>query len=470
MNANDSSVTTGSRANPIPNFYKWYMLIFLWGAFFLNQGDRQLFNNVLPLIGAPIAKGGLGFDNVTLGKVATFFTIFYGVFVPLAGFAGDKISKKFVVLASLAVFSFGTLATGMIPNSERLSACLPGGSLLWFSASTLSLALLIFVRSIATGIGEAFYYPAANSMIALYHSKTRATAMAIHQTANYTGVVFGGSLSAWIGFTYGWRTAFCLFGLIGLVWALTILFLFRNDRKDSPYLRGEESSRNAVSAQKTEEKKISVCAACLAVLSRPTFYLLSLAFGGMCFVNVGFLTWTPTYLKEHFQIDGTIAAFNATFYHHLLAYLSVFLAAMLSDRLATRVKNIRMQTEFWGLLLGAPFIYWMGATDNLILVYVALAGFGFFRGIYDSNLVASLFDVIEPEYRSTATGLMFAIAFVLGAFSPWILAIWAKNLDGNFGPGLSSLAWVYAGSALLVLIAICLFYRRDREKAERNRV
>lgn len=458
-------------SNPIPRFYKWYMLIFLWGAFFLNQGDRQLFNNVLPLISAPISEGGLGFDKETLGKVAMYFTIFYGIFVPFAGFAGDKIRKKMVVFSSLMVFSFGTLATGLVPNSEWITENLPGGVTLWCGASTLALLLLIFVRSIATGVGEAFYYPAANSMIALYHQKTRATAMAIHQTANYTGVVFGGTLSAWVGYTYGWRAAFCCFGIIGIVWAMVIYFLFRNDRKDAQELQRLEHEKNAehvALAQNTEVEKISAFRACLAVLSRPTFYFLSLAFAGMCFVNVGFLTWMPTYLKEHFQVDGTMAGFNATFWHHLLAYMSVFMAAGLSDYLASRVKTVRMQTEFWGLLLGAPFIYWMGATESLILVYVALAGFGFFRGIYDSNLVASLFDVIEPKYRSTATGLMFMIAFVLGSFSPWILAILEKRYEGDFGPGLSMLAWVYLGSAMLVLISMLLFYHKDRATAEAN--
>ena len=462
-------MNTESNSNPIPRYYKWYMLIFLWLAFFLNQGDRQLFNNVLPLIGAPISEGGLGFDKVTLGKVATWFTIFYGIFVPFAGFAGDKIRKKMVVFLSLTVFSLGTLATGIVPNSEWITANLPGGVYTWCGAATLSLLILIAMRSIATGIGEAFYYPAANSLIALYHDKTRATAMAIHQTANYTGVVFGGSLSAWVGFTYGWRAAFCIFGTIGIVWAAIIYFLFRNDKADALRMAQEKAELEPqAETAPVQAEKISVGHACAAVLSRPTFYLLSLAFAGMCFVNVGFLTWMPTYLKEHFNVSGTVAGFNATFWHHLLAYMSVFLAAGVSDYLASKVRNIRMQTEFWGLLLGAPFIYWMGATENLILVYVALAGFGFFRGIYDSNLVASLFDVIEPKYRSTATGLMFAIAFVLGSFSPWILAILEKQYEGDFGPGLSMLAWVYVGSALLVLISMVLFYNRDRNAAEKN--
>lgn len=455
-----------SDSNSIPRYYKWYMLIFLWGAFFLNQGDRQLFNNVLPLIGESIENGGLGFDKVTLGKVATYFSMFYGIFVPFAGFAGDKIRKKMVVFASLMVFSFGTLATGLVPHSGWLTAHLPGGALLWCGASSLSLLILIIMRSIATGVGEAFYYPAANSLIALYHKTTRATAMAIHQTANYTGVVFGGSLSAWVGYQFGWRVAFLTFGVIGLVWAFSIYFLFRNDRRDAAMMEAEEAGQ-AQSAV-LEEKKVSVAKACRAVLSRPTFYLLSLAFAGMCFVNIGFLTWMPTYLIHHFKVDGAWAGFNATFYHHLTAYVSVFLAAGLSDYLASRVRTIRMQTEFWGLLLGAPFIWWMGASENVILVYVALAGFGFFRGIYDSNLVASLFDVIEPEYRATANGLMFAVAFPLGSFASWILAIWAKDLGDDFGPGLSNLAYFYVAAAVMVLIAILFTYRRDRAIAEAN--
>ncbi|MDO4584062.1 MAG: MFS transporter [Planctomycetia bacterium] len=457
-----SPSTSTPTPNPIPRLYPWYMLIFLWGAFFLNQGDRQLFNNVLPLIEKPISEGGLGFDAIQLGLVAMIFTIFYGVFVPLAGFAGDVIQKRLVVFLSLMVFSLGTLATGMVPDSEWITAHLYGGVNLWLDAATFSLILLIIVRSVATGIGEAFYYPGSNSLIAQYHAHTRATAMAIHQTANYTGVVFGGTLAAWVGFTFGWRAAFYSFGLVGVLWALAIYFIFRNDQKDRVLL-GESAVGDTGRVE-----KIPLGKALKAILSRPTFYLLSLAFGGMCFVNVGFLTWMPKYLISQFDVSGTVASFNATFYHHLLAYISVFIAAGISDYFSERIPKIRMYMEFIGLLLGTPFIYWMGASQNVVMVYVALAGFGLFRGVYDSNLFAAMFDVIEPQYRATATGLMLSFAFIIGSFSPLVLALFAKQLEGNFGPGLSYLSVAYFISALLVLVAILCFYNRDRAAAEKN--
>lgn len=453
------SIGSYSDYDPIPKFYKWYMLIFLWGAFFLNQGDRQLFGNVIKLI-----KDDMNFTDVQLGWVVTIFTIVYGIFVPLAGFAGDVIRKKLVVFLSLMLFSVGTLLTGLVPKSEKLLEWFPGLAEATFGATLISLILLVIIRSIATGMGEACYYPASNSLIGQYHSATRATAMAVHQTANYTGVVFGGSLGAWVGFTFGWRFAFLTFGGIGIVWALLILILFRNDRKDFVQI----SMKNSGGSQSKGVEKVSAGKALAAILSRPTFYCLALAFGGMCFVNVGYLTWMPKYLQEVFKLDGTTAAFNATFYHHLLAYVFVFVAAGLSDAFAKKFKRVRMLMEFIGLFFGAPFIYLMGDTSDLMTVYIALAIFGLFRGIYDSNLFAAMFDVVEPKYRTTATGLMLSLAFIIGSFSPVILAKYAETLGGNYAPGLSSLAYVYTASSLLVLAAILFFYKRDRAAAERS--
>ncbi len=444
------------RYDPIPKYYKWYMLIFLWGAFFLNQGDRQLFGNVIKLI-----KDDMSFTDVQLGWVVTIFTIVYGIFVPIAGFAGDVIRKKLVVFLSLMLFSVGTLLTGFVPNSDLLLKWFPGLAESAFAAIFISLVLLIIIRSIATGMGEACYYPASNSLIGQYHSTTRATAMAVHQTANYTGVVFGGSLGAWVGFKFGWRLAFLTFGGIGILWAILILLLFRNDRKDF-------AQTNAKSAGNQQDDKVSARNALTAILSRPTFYCLALAFGGMCFVNVGYLTWMPKYLHEVFKLDGTIAAFNATFYHHLLAYVFVFVAAGISDRYAPKFKRVRILMEFIGLFFGAPFIYLMGATGDLLTVYIALAVFGLFRGIYDSNLFAAMFDVVEPKYRTTATGLMLSLAFIIGSFSPVVLAKYAERLGGNYAPGLSSLAIVYTASSLLILMAILFFYKKDRAAAEKN--
>jgi MFS family permease len=151
--------------------YKWELIILLWCTFFLHQADRQIFNNLSTMI-----RDDLGLSRFQFGLVGTVFMVVYGLMVPLAGYAGDVLRRKWVVLGSLLVFSTTTLLTG-----------LAGGLI----------ALVVF-RSVATGGGEAFYYPAANSLIGQFHRNTRAMAMAIHQTALYCGIVFS-SFAALVG-------------------------------------------------------------------------------------------------------------------------------------------------------------------------------------------------------------------------------------------------------------------------------
>ena len=413
----------GARSGSAPaanGFYKWELIALLWFAFFLNQGDRQIYNVVLPLIGPD-----LKLDAVQLGLVATVFTVVYGVLVPIAGYVGDVFSRKWMVFASLLIFSAGTVLTG----------------------TANGFLMLVFFRSLATGAGEAFYYPAANALIGEFHRESRARAMAIHQTANYTGVVVSGFLAAWIGEKWGWRTSFLTFGLAGVVWAALVAWRL----KDAP--------RPATGGRAAPEARVPLREVCAVVFGKPTVLLLALAFGGMAFVNIGYLTWTPTFLKEKFGLSLSNAGFASMFYHNLLAYVGVLFGGWLSDRMAAKRRQVRMEIECVGLLLGAPFIFLMGLAGSLTLTCVALAGFGFFRGLYDSNLMAAPFDVIPPRYRASATGVMLAFAFLIGSVAPVALG-WMK-IHMTLGAGLSALGFVYLISAELVYVALKFFFQRD---------
>lgn len=407
--------------NPVPRLYKWELLLILWVAYFLNQGDRQIYNAVLPLI-----KADLGLSDVQLGLVVTVFTVLYGVFVPVAGCLGDFVSKKWIVCLSLLTFSVGTLCTG-------------------FSGGLL---LLIVFRSAATGIGEAFYYPAANSLIGQYHRDTRAQAMAIHQSSLYVGIVASSWIAGWIGERHGWRAAFHTFGVFGLLMAAVVAARLRNEHRDS---------ETAAPAQRNEAASLGEVLR--DVLRTPTLYFLSVAFGGMVFVGVGFHTWMPTFLQEKFHLSLPSAALNSMLWHYLFAFLGVMAGGRVSDRLATRRPAIRMEMEYLGLLLGAPFIWLMGTASDLTVVYAALAGFGFFRGLYDSNLFAALFDVVAPRHRSSATGLMLCFAFTVGATSPMLLGYLKQSIGLDIG--LASLAAAYLLGGALILFATKTVFPRD---------
>lgn len=406
-----------------PDRYPWQLLALLWGCFFLHQGDRQVFNAVIPLI-----RADLGLSDVQVGLVATIFTLVYGLLVPGAGYLGDICQKRWVVLASLLTFSFGTLLTG-----------LAGGML-----------LLIVFRSVATGGGEAIYYPAASSLIGQYHRATRALGMAVHQSAAYLGIVGSGWVAGLIGQKFGWRSAFLGFGVAGLLWAGLVGSSLRNDRADAT-ADGSPAGPPGTSPRLGE--------ALGYILRRPTFYLLSGAFGGLVFVNIGYTTWMPTFLYEKFHLSLASAGFHSTFLHFLAAFFGVMTGARFADRWASRRPTVRLEVEILGLLGGAPFIALLAGGKSLPVVYTGLALFGLFRGFYDSNLFAVLFDVIEPRYRSTATGLMLCGAFVVGSLAPLVLG-WIKKTS-SLDHGLFFLAFVFAAAGVLLVAARVFTFRRD---------
>ncbi len=401
--------------------YKWLLVGMLWFAYFLNQGDRQIFNTVIPLI-----KTDLGLTDYDIGDVVMIFTVVYGILVPVSGFLGDLVSRKWIVIWSLLIFSVGTLCTGF-----------SGG-----------IVLLIVFRSIATGGGEAFYFPAATSLLSQLHSNTRATALSIHQTSLYVGIIASGFISGYIGEHYGWRAAFYVFGTIGVIWAVICMFVMQNTAM--PTTQATTAS---------EENKIKFSKMLAAILKKETFFCLALAFACQCFVNVGYNTWMPSYLHEKYGMSLSMAGLNSMLWHFAFAFVGVMIGGKLSDIFSVKYKQSRMLAEFLGLLLAVPFIFLCGYTDNLVVCCIAMAGFGFFRGVYDSNLFAALFDVIEPRYRATASGIYLSFAFVMGSVAPKLMA-YIKETAG-FSAGIMSLSVAFLLGSVFILISMAFFFNKN---------
>lgn len=402
------------------NSYKWELLLWLWLAFFFNQADRQIFNVVLPLI-----KADLKLSDAQLGLVGSLFVLTLGLTIPVAGVIGDLGNRKKIIGFSLLFWSIATLLTG---------------------AST-SLAGLIVLRSLAVGGGEAFYAPAANGLISHYHQKTRAVAMAIHQTSVYAGVVASGALGGYIAQQYGWKNTFYIFGVAGILLAF-ILFV---------RLRPLASLASAISFG---EQKAFFARATMALIRKPAAVLLCGAFLTMIVVNVGYTTWAPTFLHEKFGMTIAEAGFNSLFYHHLFAFLGVMGGGWLSDRLALKSPRNRLIIQSAGLLLGAPFIFGMGQATTPLLTYICLAGFGFFRGVYDANTYATLFEVVEPEYRSSTVGLSAMFAYVTAALAPFLLGYLKPTL--GLANGLSSLSVAYGLGGLCIWATLRWYFKKDR--------
>ena len=407
--------------------YKWTALALLWVACFLQQGMRQIFPPLASAIG-----DGFGASSAFRGGVMSVFTLVYAIAVPFSGMAGDFLSRKKIVVFALAVFSAGVMGAG-------------------WAADILGLTLLY---GAVNGFGQSFFYPAATSLIQQLHADSKATALSILQLALYSGIIlFSFASGKMLDICGDWRIPFKSFGLAGLVWAVALVWLL----KDTKPVGVKDISEKCLHSEKPTFKE-----ALKAVFSKPSALLLAAGLGMQIFVDVGFKMWMPTYLKDAFPgMSAASYGLNAVLWHYLGAFAGVMLGSRVADRFVRRRHGIRMEMNILGLVLGAPFIVWMAKAGSFAAVCWAMALFGFFRGVYDSNQFASIFDVIAPRYRASAMGIMLACAFIFGAIAPTVLGIVRDSF--SMSAGLAALSVFFLVGAALIAVARVKFLERDFE-------
>ena len=418
------------KINVNSRFYKWEIIILLWIAYFLNQGDRQVFNTVLPHI-----QSFLGVSDGTMGLISTCFNLFFAMTVPFAGYFADRFSRSKIIIFSIALFSTATMFTGF--------------------ANTV--IMMILLRSVATGMGEAIFGPTYPAIIAEYHdSTTRARAMSIHQTAYYVGVIASGFLAGLIADKLGWQYSFIIFGAAGVLFTFVLVWRL----KDKNPVTKETPDKSA--------PKPSFFEAMAAIFKVPTAVCMIFGFTSLIFVLTGYLTWMPKYLMETFELSGASAGFNSMFWTHAAAFVGVLVAGSLSDKVAASKgggKN-RLILQSAGLLLAAPCIVLMGLSKNIAVVYTALAGFGFFRAFFDANTYSILYDVIPVKYHSSASAVLQMFGFGMGSLAPLILGFMSPKLGLSVGIASLAVIWVVAG--IILLVAKFFFFDKDAARLNQN--
>ncbi len=411
-------------------FYKWEVLILLWMGYLLNQADRQVFNTVLPAI-----RDALSLTDTSVGLIATLFNLAFAVFVPIGGWMGDRFSRKWVVTISVLIFSVATMFTGM------------AGTFL----------MLVALRSIATGGGEALFGPSNYSILAQYHTDTRARAMSIHQTAYYIGVILAGWLAGLIADKLGWEYSFLVFGGFGLIWGVLMIFRLNN----------KPPTEAADATKEVEVAKPGFLDGFKAVFTTPTALALTLGFSGLIFVITGYMTWVPAYLQEEFGQTQAEAGFNSMFWTYVAAFVGVLLAGSLSDRFAKSDNKYRMWLQALGLVLGAVFLFFMGGDKSLVIVYACFAGWGFFRAFFDANTYAVLYDVTPPRLHASCASVMGMTGFAIGSLAPVILGALKQSL-GSLSSTFTILAVIWVVCGVMMFFAANVFYKRDRERVRQS--
>ena len=401
-------------------FYKWEVVILLWIAFFLNQGDRQAFNIVLPQV-----QTLFGASDSTMGLIAALFNVFYAVVVPFAGFYADRLSRSKMIILSTLIFSSATLFTG-------------------FAGGIVS---FIIFRCVGMGVGQGIFGPTYMGLIAQYHdSTTRGRAMSFHQTSSYIGVVVCSVLAGYIADHLGWQYACYIFGGLGLLFTGWMAIRLKDKKAAAPFQKiNQPSFKEGLSA----------------FFRVPTAICMLIAYTCVIFTITGYLTWMPKYIKETFDLSTASAGFHSMFWTNITAFAGVMIGGTIADRIVIKRKSgaNRLWLQVTGILLAAPCVALMGISQNMIIVCIALAGFGLFRGLFECATYPVLYDVISPKYYSLSSAIMILFGFSIGALAPWILGIIGDTMGLSNGFIILAAVWSFASVALI--LARLKFYNKD---------
>jgi len=307
------------------------------------------------------------------------------------------------------------------------------------------------------GLGEAFYFPASMSLISDFHGKqTRSKAMAFHQSSVYVGTIAGGASAGFFAQHYGWRSGFYVFGGLGTVLGIVLVTLLREPR------RGRASASPDAAAASSDMP--TLMQAIVKILSTPMVLVLIAVFTGANFVFAIFMTWMPTFLKEKFAMSLSMAGLNGVTWLQIGSVLGVVCGGLLADRLVRRHPAGRMYTQCIGLFLGAPFIFLTGYTLEVSVLIFAMIGFGYCKGLYDSNIWASLYDVVPPTRRATALGLMNGIGWFGAATAPVSIAAASERYGYSMSVCISATSMIYLVFGLILLMGAKLLMRRESSR------
>ena len=374
-----------------------YTLFVLFAINLLNFYDRHIFG----ALAEPIRKEW-GLSDSQIGWLATAFTLLYAVVgVPL-GRLSDRWKRPKLLSWGVAFWSVLTAASGMAWNYGSL-----------------------FAGRLGVGVGEAACAPAANSLIGdLYPAQQRARALSVFMLGLPLGNFFGTFLSGRLAILYGWRVAFYMAGIPGLILAVLALSVL-----DPP--RG--AAENSASAGRTFKGSPY-----LAVLNIPTMRLIIVTGALFNFNMYTLATFLPAFLRRYHSVDLVQATFITAVAFGLTGIPGLLVGGWAADRISTVRANGRLLLCVASAILTALFVYLaLNLPPGSVVLFAWLLGIGCLVGyFYYSAVYASIQDLVPPSLRGTAMALYFLAMYLLG---------------GSFGPVLTGkLSDYFAHNAMAV--------------------
>lgn len=397
-------------------YYPWLVVALLWVVALLNYMDRQMLSTMQEAMKVDIAELNRA---EAFGALMAVFLWIYGIVSPFAGIVADRVSRKWLVVGSLFVWSAVTFLMGYAENFQQLY---------WLRA--------------LMGISEALYIPSALSLIADWHEgRSRSLAIGLHMTGLYVGQAVGG-FGATLAAMLSWQSAFHWFGIVGIAYSIVLVLMLHENPMHG---------RTQV-ASNQDTKKVSVLNGLGVVLSTWAFWVILFYFAAPSLPGWATKNWLPTLFAQSLDIPMSSAGPISTITIAVSSFIGVIFGGWLSDRWVQRNLRGRIYTSAIGLGMTIPALLLLGLGSSLVAVVGAGLLFGVGYGMFDANNMPILCQFISAKYRATAYGIMNMTGVFAGALVTQVLGRWTDG--GNLGMGFALLGGVVALALALQLFCL----------------
>lgn len=430
-------MTTDSKTS-IGTASRTLVLFLLVVVYTFNFLDRQ----ILAILSPAIQKE-LGLSDSQLGLMrGVSFAIFYSTLgVPIA-YLADRMSRTWIMTIALTVWSAMTALCGMATNFWQL-----------------------FLSRMMVGVGEAGGVAPAYSLISDYFEpEKRARALAIYSfgipIGSAVGIIFGAVITTILD----WRAAFIIVGIMGVILAPIFRLLIK------------EPKRGAFDGTKADAKPAKIGEVLKLLMSKPSFWTLSIGASCSSMMGYGLFAWLPTFFLRSYgdvlpQALAWVPDFlippnpkpllYAGYYYGLMVLIGgvigIWLGGQISDRIGKAKKSAYALVPAASFLLAMPFFILGTFTNNLMLsffVYIIPTALGL---VWLGPVLSAFQNIVPPNMRATASAIFLLINNLIGiGLGDFLIGLMSDTLKAQYGA--ESLRYsIMSGTVFYVLASILLF-------------
>ena len=373
-----------------------YVLGILVVVYTFNFIDRQILSILLESI-----KSDLKLSDTSLGMLTGFaFALFYATLgIPIAKYA-DYGNRRNLISIAIGVWSLMTAISGLAQNFYHL----------------------LFAR-IGVGVGEAGCSPPAHSMISDYFpANSRSTALGIYSLGIPFGIMFGLFAGGWINEYFGWRMAFFVVGIPGIVIALIFRYTVREP------LRGQAEGRIDDKAQPSIPETMRY------LLKKRSFRHLAFGAALAAFVGYGAITWLPSFFQRSYGMQTGEVGWYLGLILGIPGGLGIFLGGYLSDYFGSKDTRWYLWIVALAMAITVPLYYMVYLSPNSYSSFLWLIVPIFLGNFYQATTFSQTQGVVELRMRSVAAAILLFILNIIGlGFGPQAVGLLSDFLNPEYG-------------------------------------